>query len=60
MIFGLSFFLQQFRELYFLFCEKSNETKKNNNNNNITKKALHKIFGNNKKHKKTIKKQYKD
>jgi hypothetical protein len=52
--------LHDLNELYFLFCEKSNETKKNNNNNNITKKALHKIFGNNKKHKKTIKKQYKD
>jgi hypothetical protein len=51
--------LHDLNDLYFLFCEKSNELNKQYANN-ITKKFLNKIFNSNKKNKKTIKKQYKD
>jgi hypothetical protein len=47
--------LHDLNDLYFLFCEKSNEHK-THLTNNITKKMLAKIF----KNKKTIKKRYKD
>jgi hypothetical protein len=47
--------LHDLNDLYFLFCEKSNEAKINCTNN-ITKKILAKNF----KNKKTVKKRYKD